>query len=72
MAKFLVECFDERGESLEAHCTYRAGDPHNRFGVEVMSPVGLRGQFDIDVPMGKEIGTAISERIQAEGIHARN
>ena len=31
MAKFVIECFDERGNRLEAHCEQSSGDPHYRF-----------------------------------------
>lgn len=37
MAKFVIECFDERGDRLEAHCEQSSGDPHYRFTVEVIS-----------------------------------
>lgn len=72
VAKFIIECFDERGEALEAHCEHASGDPYNRFRIELLSDRGIRGVFQIDVPDGTPIGRALNERIQMDGIHARN
>lgn len=72
MAKFVIECFDERGDRLEAHCEQSSGDPHYRFTVELISETGLRGHFLLDVPADVPICIALHERILADGIHAHN
>lgn len=72
MAKFIVECVDERGDRMEAHFEYRVGEPSNRFHVEVISEKGLRGQFVLDVPVGVTLGAALEKRVQDGNIHAHN
>jgi len=72
MSTFIIECSDDHGDRLEAHCEQWEGDPPTRFTVDLVSAKGLRGHFVIDVPAGVSIKIALTERIHKEWIHAQN